>query len=83
MHTLKGLVVSNKMQKTVVVETTIQKTHPKYRKTYMISRRLKAHDEEGICKVGDMVVLAPTRPLSKEKRWKVIERKAGEGTVKS
>ncbi len=70
-RTLKGVVVSDKMQKTVVVAVTRLKKHPKYKKYYKVTRKDKAHDEKGEYKVGDKVLLEETRPMSKEKRWKV------------
>jgi small subunit ribosomal protein S17 len=67
----RGLVVSNKMQKTVVVEMSRQVQHPVYLKTVKRTSRLKAHDEIG-CDMGDIVELMETRPLSREKRWRVV-----------
>lgn len=69
---LHGVVVSDKMAKTVVVAVTRLKKHPKYQKQYKITRRLKAHDEEKKYHVGDKVTIEETRPLSKDKRWKVL-----------
>lgn len=69
---LEGVVVSNKMQKTVVVETSTVKVHPKYQKRLRLQRRFKAHDEKNEYKVGDRVIIEETRPLSREKRWRVI-----------
>jgi len=71
---LEGIVVSGKMQKTVVVNVTRFKKHPKYLKYYKVSRRFKAHDETGVYKAGDKVLIEETRPLSKEKRWKVVAK---------
>ncbi|MCL4499778.1 MAG: 30S ribosomal protein S17 [Chloroflexi bacterium] len=68
-----GRVASTKMQKTVVVEIDIVKQHPLYRRPIRRTARLKAHDETNACRVGDIVRLEPTRPLSKEKRWRVAE----------
>ena len=68
-----GLVVSNKMQKTVVVAVEAVKRHPIYRKTTRVTRKYMAHDEEQRCQIGDQVKIAETRPLSKEKRWRVVE----------
>lgn len=65
-----GLVVSNKMEKTVVVKVERRIQHPLYGKTVLRSERFKAHDEEG-CDVGDTVEIMETRPLSREKRWRV------------
>lgn len=66
----RGVVASNKMQKTVVVKLEQTGQHPLYGKTVRSSNRVKAHDEVG-CDVGDMVEIMETRPLSKEKRWRV------------
>jgi small subunit ribosomal protein S17 len=68
-----GLVVSDKMQKTVVVQIDRRVPHPIYGKMVTRSKRLKAHDEENTCKVGDTVRIMETRPLSKDKRWRVVE----------
>ena len=69
---LKGIVVSDKMTKTVVVSVTRLKKHPKYKKYYKVTKRFKAHDEKGEYRVGDKVVIQETRPMSKDKRWKVV-----------
>jgi small subunit ribosomal protein S17 len=66
-----GLVVSDKMQKTVVVAVENRAPHPKYGKIVVKTRRYKVHDEESKCKVGDRVRIQETRPLSKTKRWQV------------
>ena len=66
-----GVVVSDKMQKTVVVEIQTTGRHPLYKKIVRHSRRFKAHDDAGEAHVGDRVIIAETRPLSKEKRWRV------------
>ena len=66
----EGLVVSNKMDKTVVVRIQRQVQHPLYRKTVLRSEKFKAHDEMQ-CDVGDRVEITETRPISKEKRWRV------------
>lgn len=71
MRTLTGTVVSNKMQKTVVVAVTRLTKHPKYQKQYKVTNRFKAHDEQGH-RVGDKVTIQETKPLSKDKRWKVV-----------
>lgn len=70
----KGVVVSDKMQKTVVVAITRRKQHPKYKKYYNITTRFKAHDESGQYHTGDKVIIQETRPISKEKRWAVVGR---------
>ncbi|MBN1258632.1 30S ribosomal protein S17 [Candidatus Peregrinibacteria bacterium] len=75
MRTKTGIVVSNKMNKTIVVSVTQYKTHPKYRKRYMISRKFYAHLEDAsACQPGDTVVIGETLPLSKLKRWKFIRK---------
>lgn len=71
-RTLRGTVVSDKMQKTVVVAITRLKKHPKYQKYYKVTKRFKAHDEANKYKTGDKVTIQETRPLSKDKRWQVI-----------
>jgi small subunit ribosomal protein S17 len=69
----EGVVVSDKMQKTVVVLVQEKKPHPLYKKVVTHNRRFKVHDEEGRCAVGDRVRITETRPLSREKRWRVAE----------
>ncbi len=69
---MKGRVVSDKMQKTIVVAVTRLKKHPKYKKYYKVTNRFKVHDAEGRFHTGDMVNIQETRPLSKEKRWTVL-----------
>ena len=71
--TLVGLVVSDKMDKTVVVAVERMKRHRLYKKTLRRTKRYKAHDPHNVCKLGDTVRLVETRPLSKEKRWRVVE----------
>jgi len=71
---LKGKIVSDKMQKTRVVAVMRLKLHPKYRKYYKITQRFKAHDEKNEYKTGDEVIIEETRPLSKEKRWRIVEK---------
>ena len=68
-----GTVVSDKMQKTVVVAIERRFPHPLYGKMVTRTKRLKAHDEENAAKVGDRVRVMETRPLSKQKRWRVVE----------
>ena len=68
-----GLVVSDKMQKTVVVKIDRRVPHPVYGKMVTRSKKFKAHDEENSAKQGDTVRIVETRPLSKDKRWRVIE----------
>ena len=68
-----GRVVSDKMDKTVVVAIVDNVKHPLYKKIVKRTVRLKAHDENNACKVGDRVEVMETRPLSKDKRWRVVE----------
>ncbi len=68
-----GRVVSNKMDKTVVVAVDYLRPHPIYRKTVRKTNKFYAHDEENRCQPGDMVRIEETRPLSKLKRWRVVE----------
>ncbi len=68
-----GVVVSNKMDKTVVVRIDRSKRHRLYKKTLRVTRRYKAHDENNECRLGDVVRISETRPLSREKRWRVVE----------
>jgi small subunit ribosomal protein S17 len=70
---LQGLVVSNKMQKTIVVEIHQRKLHRLYKKYLTRTKRLKAHDEANACGIGDTVRVVESRPLSKEKRWRLLE----------
>lgn len=69
---LKGVVVSNKMTKTVVVAVTRLKLHKKYKKQYKVTTHYKAHSEKNDCQIGDKVMIQECRPVSKDKRWRVI-----------
>ena len=68
-----GRVISDKMDKTVVLAVTRRIAHSRYNKVVKRTTKYKAHDEKNECKVGDMVRVIETRPISKEKRWKVLE----------
>jgi small subunit ribosomal protein S17 len=68
-----GVVVSNGMNKTVVVKVESLKKHPKYKKYIKQMKKFKVHDEKNECKVGDTIKFIETRPLSKEKSWKLVE----------
>lgn len=70
---LTGKVVSDKMDKTVVVSVETLVRHPLYQRTIRRTKKFKAHDEQNSCRVGDKVKMMETRPLSKEKRWRIIE----------
>ena len=67
-----GIVVSDKMDKTIVVMIERKAKHPLYGKTVKITKKYKAHDEENVAKVGDKVLITETRPLSRDKRWRLV-----------
>lgn len=69
---LQGVVVSDKMAKTIVVRIDRSKFHAKYRKQYLTSKKYKVHDEKGEYKVGDVIRFVETRPMSKDKRWRAV-----------
>ena len=71
--TLVGTVASNKMEKTIVVRIERRKLHPLYKKYITRSKKIKAHDEGNLCQIGDLVKVIESRPLSKEKRWRLLE----------
>lgn len=73
-ETIKGRVVSDKMNKTVVVAVETTRRHPLYKKLMRRVRKFMAHDESGMCHVGDVVEIVETRPLSARKRWRVVSR---------
>jgi len=68
-----GTVISDKMDKTVVVLSESLRRHPLYKKVVRHTSKFKAHDETNACKIGDVVKIIETRPLSKDKRWRVVE----------
>jgi small subunit ribosomal protein S17 len=68
-----GRVFSSKMEKTVVVVVEYRRPHPLYKKVVKQTKKYKVHDEAGVCQRGDVVRIEETRPLSKEKRWRVVE----------
>ena len=68
-----GIVTSDKMDKTVVVSVKDRVQHPLYKKIIERTYKLKAHDEENVCAIGDVVKVMETRPLSKDKRWRLVE----------
>ena len=70
---LQGVVVSDKMDKTIVVEVEDRKSHALYGKTIRSNSKVKAHDEEGIAGIGDLVRIEETRPLSKDKHFRLVE----------
>lgn len=73
---ISGVVVSDKMQKTRVIAVSRLKKHPKYLKYYKVTTRFKAHDELNEYKTGDNVVIEEMRPMSRDKRWRIIEKVA-------
>lgn len=73
--TLSGVVVSDKMKKTVVVSVNRFIKHPKYGKYFKVSKKYKAHDENNECKIGDKVAIIECKPISKDKRFKVVKAK--------
>jgi len=70
---LQGVVVSDKMEKTIVVEIVMRKLHPLYKKYLTRSKKVKAHDETNDAKIGDTVRVVECRPLSRDKRWRLAE----------
>ncbi len=70
---MTGKVVSNKMEKTVVVKVDVRMRHPKYHKSYTKSVKYKAHDESNAAEIGDQVIIESTRPLSKDKHFAIIK----------
>lgn len=70
---LEGVVVSNKMQKTVVVELKKRVKHPLFKKYYTVRKKYMAHDEKSACHMGDAVLIRESRPLSRNKRWVVVK----------
>ena len=71
---LEGIVVSDKMQKTVVVKVERKAAHPLYKKIVSYHKKYKAHDEKNECKIGDRVIIEECRPISKTKRWRVVKK---------
>lgn len=71
---LQGIIVSNKMQKTVVVRVERIKKHPKYKKRYKVHKKYKVHDEKGKYHLGDKVVIEECKPISKDKRWRAVKK---------
>jgi len=69
----KGVVVSDKQDKTITIAVERRTQHPKYKRVVKKTKKYKAHDEENVCNEGDIVRIMETRPLSKTKRWRLIE----------
>lgn len=72
-QTLKGVVVSDKMQKTITIAVTRFIQHPKYKKRYKVTKKFKVHDEMRLAKMGDVVLVASCSPKSKDKNFKLVE----------
>ena len=82
----QGVVLSNKMQKTVIVAVERMVLHAKYKKYLKRRTKVKAHDEKSECRIGDRVIIVETRPLSRDKRWrvsKILERAVADQTIAS
>lgn len=75
MRKLKGKIISDKMDKTRVVEVVRLKKHPTYSKYFKVNKKFKAHDEKNLYKEGDEVVIRETRPISKDKRWIIVGKR--------
>ena len=71
---LIGIIVSDKMQKTTVVNVERIKEHPKYKRRFKVHKKYKAHDEKGEYKIGDRVIIEESKPISKDKKWRVIKK---------
>ena len=69
---LRGIITSDKMMKTRVVSITSEKKHPRYLKYYKVTQKFKAHDEANTYHTGDKVIIEEMRPMSREKRWKIV-----------
>ncbi len=74
MRTIKGIVTSTKMDKTIVVSVHTYKSHSKYKKRYRVTKKFYVHDENNTCKENDVVVIKESQPLSKLKRWALVEK---------
>lgn len=74
MRTKKGVVTSAKMDKTIVISVHTYKIHPKYKKRFRVTKKFHAHDENNTCVEWEMVTIKETRPLSKMKRWELLEK---------
>jgi small subunit ribosomal protein S17 len=71
---ITGIVVSNKMDKTVVVKVDVRKRHPKYHKSYTVTQKYKAHDANNEYQIGDKVIIESIKPMSREKKFQVIKK---------
>jgi len=71
---LTGIIISDKMEKTLVVKVERVKEHPKYKRRYKIHKKYKAHNENVECNIGDKIIIEEATPISKDKKWKVIKK---------
>jgi len=71
---LKGVIVSDKMDKTIVVSVSRLKKHPRYKRRYRVDKKYKAHDEKNKFKIGEKVIIKECPPISKDKKWKVVKK---------
>jgi len=71
--TLKGIVVSDKMDKTIIIEISSLKRHPRYKKVYKVNRKMKIHDEKNMAKIGDEIAAVSSKPRSKEKSFVLVK----------
>lgn len=71
---LKGVVVSDKMDKTIVVSVSRLKKHPRYKRRYRVDKKYKVHDEKNEFKIGDRVMIRECRPISKDKKWRLVKK---------
>ncbi len=78
---LSGAIVSTKMAQTAVIRCERLKRHPKYKKTYRVSKKYKAHNPDNKYQEGDMVIIQSVRPLSKDKRWLIVEKVSGKESI--
>ena len=82
MRTIKGIVTSDKMNKTIIVSVYSYKSHPKYKKKYRVTKKFYVHDEDNVCVIWDNVTIKESRPLSRLKRWEIQEIEGKEVTPK-
>ena len=71
---LKGVVISDKMDKTIVVSVSRLKKHPRYKRRYRVDKKYKVHDEKNEFKIGDRVMIRECRPISKDKKWRLVKK---------
>ena len=71
---LKGIVISDKMDKTIIVSVSRLKKHPRYKRRYRVNKKYKAHDKKNESKIGDRVIIRECRPISKDKKWRLVKK---------